>query len=134
MSQWIKTLSSFHLLTKKKEVRVLSHSKCIFGPANAFRSSTRGQWLLTSFNSLNCITVLRRLKLYPSKDACLACFSAKEKDPGSLFGLFFVYFSLFVNYSDSREHYKTLRLFSLTKRCLMQTLWQSFLTVCVTFL
>lgn len=38
------------------------------------------------------------------------------------------FFCLFANYSDSREQCKTPRLFSLTMRCLMQTLWQSFLT------
>lgn len=40
-----------------------------------------------------------------------ACFSAKEKDLGILFGLFFVYFCLFPNYSDSREHYKNPETF-----------------------
>ena len=73
-------------------------------------------------------------KIPQSKDACITCFSAKAKDLGILPGLFFVYFCLFGNYSDSREHYKTPRLFSLTMRCLMQTLRQSFLTICVTFL
>ena len=33
----MKSLSSFHLLAKMKDVQVLSHAKCIFGPVNAFR-------------------------------------------------------------------------------------------------
>ena len=38
------------------------------------------------------VSQVSELKLYPSKDACIACFSAKEKDLGILFGLFFVFF------------------------------------------